>query len=193
MNFMRFLNAEKSKKLALFSLSALLIVGGAAWFYDYGQWTLHAEHRERIAGLKNDIMKARRFAVSFAQASVLRPQIQKFVDDQEATMVSGDQFVWVTGAISQLAELHPVGGVTTQPGSVVPHSRKPSRQCYVTRLEFTGDYDQIGMFVQELENHFPQAELRSLNIVATETPAIHRATLELALLVRAPVKTGAKS
>jgi len=108
-------------------------------------------------------------------------------------MVNGDQFVWVIGAISQLAESHPVGSVTTQPGTVIPHPRKPARQCYVTRLEFTGDYDQIGMFVQELENHFPQAELRSLNIVATETPAIHRVTLELALLVRSPVKAGSKS
>ena len=109
-------------------------------------------------------------------------------------MVDGNQFAWVIREISQLAESQPVNNVTTLPGNVSPHVRNPAQQWYITQLEFVGDYDQIGMFVKELENHFPEAEIRSLNILATEVPAIHRATLDLALLIRpvTPQRTGPK-
>ena len=72
--------------------------------------------------------------------------------------------------------------------------RSPLRQCYTTRLEFSGDYDQIGTFIQALENRFPQAEIRSLTIGATDAPSVHRVALELVLLVRpAPAASGLPS
>ena len=99
-------------------------------------------------------------------------------------MVSGDQFAWVIREISQLAESQSVGNVITQPGVVGPHPRKPLRQCYTTHLEFSGDYDQTGTFIQALENRFPQAEIHGLTIGITDAPSVHRVVLDLALLIR---------
>jgi len=186
----RVLTTDTGKKLVLLSLGALIVIGGVTWFYDHNQWTIHQESQAQISALKHAITAAQQLALTMPQAAVLRVKLDQFVDAQEATMVSGDQFAWVIREISQLAESQPVSHVTTQPGATIQHARKAARQWYVTRLEFVGDYDQIGMFVQELENHFPEAEIRSLTIMATEAPALHRATLDLALLVRPVTASG---
>ena len=184
-NGLRFLATEKGKQVVLFCLGAMIVIGGVAWYYDYGQWAIHQGYVARCDELKANIQEARRLAMTVAQTAAMRTQMQRFLDAQEASMVSGDQFVWVIREISQLAESQPVANVTTQPGSLVPHARKLTRQWYVTRLEFTGEYDQVGKFVQELENHFPEGEVRSLTIVSSvDAPTIHRVALDLALLVR---------
>lgn len=184
MNGMSYLTTEKGRKLVLLTLGALIVISGVAWCYDYNQWVIHRTHQTTIDVIKQNIATAHRQAIDMAQTAKLRAEIQRFVDVHEATMVSDDQFAWVIREISQLAESQPVDNVTPQPGSVVPHARKPTRQWYVTHLGFVGDYDQIGVFIQELENHFPEAEIRSLNIVATAMPTSHRATLDLFLLMR---------
>ena len=191
MNGLSCLMTERGQKLALLSLSALIVISGVAWYYDYNQWLIHHAHQAKIAVLKQNITTARRLASDMTQTAALRAEIQQFVDVHEATMVSDDQFTWVIREISQLAESQPVDNVTPQPGNVVPHARKSMCQWYVTHLGFVGDYDQIGMFVQELENHFPEAEIRSLNIVATATPTSHRTTLDLFLLMRPVVAPAA--
>ena len=181
---MQMLTSEKGKKLVLLTFGALIIVGGVTWYYDYNQWTIHQKYQAKIDALKKDITEARRLALTLSQTAATRVKMHQFVEAHEATMVSGDQFAWVIREISHLAESQPVGNVSTQPGNIVQHARKANRQWYVTHLEFVGDYDQIGTFVRELENHFPEAEIRAITIVGTETPAIHRAALDLALLMR---------
>jgi hypothetical protein len=34
----------------------------------------------------------------------------------------------------------------------------------VTRIDFSGTYDQIGEFVRDLENKFPTAEIQTLSV-----------------------------
>ena len=191
MSITRFLNSDKGKQFILLVLGTLVLNGAVAWFYDYDQWTAQGANQAKIEELKTDISSARRLAFTVAQTAGVRAKMQQFIEAHEATMVNGDQFAWVIREISQIAESQPVIDVVTQPGTVVPHSRKPMRQCYVTHLEFAGDYDQIGTFIQVLENHFPEGEIRTLNIMATEAPAIHRVTLDLALLIRPVPATNA--
>ena len=202
MSVTHFLNSDRGKQLMLLVVGALILNGAVVWFYDFAQWESYQANQAKIEGLKTDILSAQRLAFMVAQTAGVRAKMQQFIDTHEATMVGGDQFAWVIREISQLAESQPVANVITQPGAVAPHSRKPMRQCYVTHLEFTGDYDQIGTFIQTLENHFPEGEIRSLNIGATDAPTIHRVTLDLALLIRpvpaapaavAPAKTDSKS
>ena len=188
MNGMNFLNTEKGKQFILLALAALGIIGGVAWYYDYNQWTIHQACLAKTAKLKTDIATAQQLALTVAQTADLRVQMQQFVDAHEATMVSGDQFAWVIREISQLAESQSVGNVITQPGAVIPHARKSAYSWYVTHLEFSGNYDQIAQFIQTLENHFPEAEIRSVTIAMTEAAGSQRAGLDLALLVQ-PVVT----
>jgi len=184
MSVTHFLNSDRGKQLMLLVFGALILNGAVVWFYDLAQWASYQANQAKTEGLKTDILAARRLAFTVAQTAVVRGKMQQFIEAHEATMVGGDQFAWVIREISQLAESQPVANVIIQPGAVAPHSRKPIRQCYVTHLEFTGDYDQIGTFIQTLENHFPEGEIRSLNIGATDAPTIHRVTLDLALLIR---------
>ena len=111
--------------------------------------------------------------------------MQAFVDTQRATMVSGDPFAWVVREIELLAENQPVRDVAPRTGTVVRHPRKDRYECYVTHIEFVGSYNQIGAFVQELENKFPEAEIRSLDIAGSDNAeAGHRAAIDLALMER---------
>ena len=190
MNGRGFLATGPARKFGLVSLVALIVVGGVSWFYGYNQWTIYQAYQAKIGGLKQNIAEAQQLDRTLTQTAAVRVKVCQFVDAHEETMVSGDYFAWVIREISQLAEAQPVGHVTTQVGHVTQHARKAARQWYVTHLEFTGDYDQIGRFVRELENHFPEAEIRSLTMQATEAPATHRATLDLALLVRPVMETG---
>ena len=189
MNGMNFLNTEKGKQFILLAIAALGVIGGVAWYYDYSQWTIHQACLAKTAKLKSDIATAQQLALTVAQTAEMRVEMQHFVNAHEATMVSGDQFAWVIREISQLAESQPVGNVVTQPGNVIPHARKSAYSWYVTHLEFSGDYDQIGQFIQLLENHFPEAEIRTLTISATDVVASHRVGLDLALLVQPVVDT----
>ena len=128
MSATRFLNSEKGKRFVLLCLGALLVIGGVAWFYDYHQWTLHQEYQGKTAELNAQIKEANRLAMTVAQTAAVRVQMQQFVEAHEATMVSGDHFVWAIRVLSELAESQPVANVVIQPGSDLPHARKPTRQ-----------------------------------------------------------------
>jgi hypothetical protein len=99
-------------------------------------------------------------------------------------MVAGDPFAWIVREISLLAEQHPkVHVLGMQPGSKGQHELNPGYNVFTTRIEVEAGYDELGVFLQDFENKFPTAEVRSLGIVPSDR-AQCRASLELAFLVR---------
>ena len=85
----------------------------------------------------------------------------------------------------------------------MPHPRLKNFSTYVTSFELEGTYDEIGVFVRDLENKFPTGEVRSVEVSGDSDVAqkLH-VVIKVALLMRpqAPVdktagqpKPGAKS
>ena len=185
MKGLRTLPKEKLQRIVLVGTMALIGVVMAWFLYGHKQWVVLNVNRVDIAKLKGDVAKANQSAQAMAQITPLRGKIEAFVEAQRATMVSGDQFAWVVREIALLAGSQPVRDITMRPGAVLHHPRKDRYELYVTRIEFVGSYDQIGAFVQELENKFPEAEVRSLDIAGSDNAeARHRAAIDLALVVR---------
>ena len=185
MKGLRALPKEKLQRIVLVGMMALIGMVMAWFLYGHKQWVVLNANRADIAKLTEDVGKAKQSVQAMAQTMPQRGKIQAFVEAQRATMVSGDQFAWVVREIALLAGSQPVRDITMRPGAVLRHPRKDRYELYVTRIEFVGSYDQIGAFVQELENKFPEAEVRSLDIAGSDSAeAGHRAAIDLALMVR---------
>jgi len=59
---------------------------------------------------------------------------------------------------------------------------KSKSQTYGARIEFSGTYDQIGLFVSDLENRFPTAEVQSVMVAGSAgDKGEHKAVLEVVL------------
>jgi Tfp pilus assembly protein PilO len=185
MKGLRALPKEKLQRIVLVGMMALIGMVMAWFLYGHKQWVALNVNRASIVKLKEDIAKAKQSAQAMAQTMSHREEMQKFVEAQRATMVSGDSFAWVVREIAQLAGSQPVRDITMRPGGVLQHPRKDRYELYVTRIEFVGSYDQIGAFMQELENKFPEAEIRFMDITGSDNAEVgHRAAIDLALIER---------
>jgi len=185
MKGLRTIPKEKLQRIVLVGTMALTGMVAEWFIYGHKQWVALNTNRVSIARLKEDVAKAKQSAQTLAQTMPMRGKIQAFVETQQATMVSGDQFAWVVREIAHLAGTHPVRDITMRPGGMLHHARKTRYELYVTRIEFVGNYDQIGAFVQELENKFPEAEVRSLYITGSDNVETgHRVAIDFALVVQ---------
>jgi hypothetical protein len=80
--------------------------------------------------------------------------------------------------------------VSLHPGATGHHARKSQYDVYTTKIDFEAGYDQAGMFVKDIENAFPAAEIRSIEIVGNSTgQGGHRISLDLAFLVRPELRS----
>jgi Tfp pilus assembly protein PilO len=180
--FLRKLPKEKLQKLVLICMLTLIAVVGVIQFYVLKNWRALAEAEASVTKLNDQIRQAERKARDAKQDVAYRAELKSFVGTQRAAMISGDPFAWVVREISLLAEQHPVRVTALHPGDKVESSGRSKRQVYATRIDISGTYDQIGVFVRDLENKFPTGEIRSLSISGTaDDKGQHAATLGIAL------------
>ena len=102
-------------------------------------------------------------------------------------MVSGDPFAWVVREISLLAEQHPVRITALHPGLKSDTTGESKGHTYMSGIDVSGTYDQIGAFVRDLENKFSTAEIQSLSMGGSaDDKGQHGATLTITLRVLPP-------
>jgi Tfp pilus assembly protein PilO len=184
------MSKQKRQQVVLALLVAMIGVAGVWVFFVSRQVSAVQKSRARIADLERQLTEATKTAEQAAKNLPLKEKLRNFVEAQETAMVTGDSFAWVVREITLLAEQHPVREVSLRSGNRVPHTRKSRHECYVTKLEFSGGYDQIGAFICDLENKFPTAEVRSLELTGGEAGGGRlRAIVELALLIRPQTET----
>jgi hypothetical protein len=69
-------------------------------------------------------------------------------------------------------------------GGKIEPAGKSKCSTYTSHIEFTGAYDQIGVFIQDLENKFPTGEIRALSVSGSaEDRGQHQAAVDLRLRV----------
>lgn len=186
----RALPKEKKQQIALIGIVTVAAVAGVFQFYVLNQWNVRASARDKVATLTDQIAEAEKKARLAAANEAFRDQVRDFVAAQEGGMIRGDPFAWVVREITLLAEQHPIQVVGLRPGTKGEPAERPKFPTYLTRLEVTGNYDQLGAFIRDLENRFPTAEIRSLTVTGQEQGR-HNAQLDLRLLIR-PEKAGKK-
>ena len=176
------LSKEKLQKMTLTAILSAGAVATLGFFFvgrQYAEWT---KAREEIAKLTTDIDQQEKNAKQAVMDTVQREKLQALVQTQRATMVDGDPLLWVAREITLFAEQQPVRVTSVQSGAKGHHSHRSRYETYSAKIELTGTYDQIGTFVRDLENKYPEAEIRSLDLVAGSPH--HRATIDLVLLIQ---------
>ena len=192
LGFLRKLPKDKLQKMVLVGIVTLCAMVGVMQFYVIGNWKALRNSKSRIAVLDEQVQQAEKTARRAALDEAHREQVKTFVETQQAAMIAGDPFAWVVREISLLAEKHPVHVDGLHPGSKPESAGRSKYQPYITRIDLTGAYDQIGLFVRDLESRFPTGEIRSLSVSGSaEDKGRHEAMVELVLRLQ-PEPTPAK-
>ncbi len=184
MNFASIGQLPKEKKQHLILIGILTVAGviGTLQFFVMKQWNARGVARDKAAALTHQIEEAEKRAKYAAANEEHRKMVREFAATQQANMVTGDPFAWVVREVTLLAENHPVRVTGLRPGSKGEPDERLKCATYLTRLEITGRYDDIGNFVRDLENRFPTAEIQSLTLAGNPSGQ-HSAALDLKFLV----------
>jgi Tfp pilus assembly protein PilO len=191
MKFLKSVPKEKLQKIVLAIIVTLIALGAMGNFWIGAQWSRWSADRDRIAKLKTDIEEFQAAAAQEASNTELRDQIKAFVDAQQHRMVSGDPFSWVVREVSLLAEKHPIRVLGMRPGDRRTGPQRARYELFFTRLEVEGTYDQLGVFLRDLENTFATSQIRSLEMSAPDsTRPVCRMALDCAfpVLPQTPAK-----
>jgi len=193
-NFLKNLPKDQLQKIILVGIVTLAAVAGTVQFYVFRQWHALFEAKAQIETLTGQVADAQHRQSAATEHEIQVQQLQQFVETQQTGMAQGDAFAWVVREISLLVEKHPVRVLSLRPGANSKQApNKETAATYSTRLEVAGTYDQLGQFIQDLENHFPTAEIRALEIAGNSGgPGTHQANIDLAFLVR-PEPTAEKT
>src|SRR5579859_4149858 len=143
---LRKLPKDKLQKIVLVCVLTLIAFASVIEFYVLKNWNGITESKGQIAKLKDQIGQAERKQRNAKQDMAYRTEVSSFVETQRAAMITGDPFAWVVREISLLAEQHPVRITGLHPGGKESGGKSKS-QTYGARIEFSGTYDQIGLFV----------------------------------------------
>jgi cell division protein FtsL len=188
--FLKKVPKEKLQQVVFVCIVTLAAVVGVVEFYVLKNWTALSETEDSIAKLTDQIREGERQARGAQQDVAHRTEVKSFVEVQQAAMVSGDPFAWVVREVSLLAEGHPVRVTALHPGIKSDTAGESKGHTYTTGIDVSGTYDQIGAFVQGLENKFTTAEIRSITVAGSaEDKGVHGATLTMTLRVLPPDPT----
>ncbi len=185
-----FLSKLPKDKLQKVILASMLILGatiGVVELHVVPNWKTLVDTKTRIAALNDRMRQAEDAARQAVKEEAYRNQVRSFVETQHAAMITGDPFAWVVREISLLAEKHPIHIEGLHTGSKLELSGNSKYQPYSTRIDLVGSYDEIGMFIRDLETRFPVAEIRTLSISARAEDKSNRqqATVDLILRIQA--------
>jgi Tfp pilus assembly protein PilO len=185
--FLKKMPKQKLQQVVLVCIVILAAVVGVVELYVLKNWTELTETKASITKLADQIHESERQARGAQQDVAHRAEVKSFVEAQQAAMVSGDPFAWVVREISLLAEQHPVRITALHPGIKSETTGESKGRAYMSGIDVSGTYDQIGAFVQDLENKFSTAEIQSLSIGGSaDDKGQHGATLTITLRVLPP-------
>jgi Tfp pilus assembly protein PilO len=189
LGFLRKLPKGKLQKMVLIGIVTLCAVVGVMQFYVIVNWKKLRDSKGRISALNDQVQQAEKTARRAALDEAHREQVRSFVETQQAAMIAGDPFAWVVREVSLLAEKHLVHVDGLHAGNKLESTGKSNYQPYITRIDLTGAYDQIGLFLRDLESRFPTGEIRSLSVSGgAEDKGRHEAVVELVLRIQPEAK-----
>lgn len=184
MKFLKSVPKEKLQKIVLAIILTLIALGAMGNFWVGAQWSQWSSDRDRIAKLQAEIERFQAAAQQEASNTELRDQMKAFVEAQQQRMVSGDPFSWVVREVSLLAEKHPIRVLGMRPGESRLSGQRSRYDQFFTRLELEGAFDQLGVFLRDLENSFSTSQIRSLEMLAPDpSRPVCRMTIDCAFPV----------
>ncbi len=184
------LNAEKARQLAL---TLILVLGalGAIWYVGVQRLIAIREKDEtEKESLKVKIVAQEKAIQTEISNRAAAHTYKNFIASCEQQIPRENIETWLVRGISQVAVRHglQIANTMMQPpreGSNLKFRNQPYRiEGFVFDIE--GEYNQIGCFLEDLENSMPLAETEEIEFVAGTGAArhIHKASLRLSMVTR---------
>ena len=182
-----------TEKVQQFTLTLILVLGvlGALWYFLVHGLIVRREMDEKEKENLGTKLAAQQKAIETEISNRTTAQVYKeFIASCEKQIPRENVETWLVREISQVAARHglQIANTVMQPpreGSNLKFRNQPYRlEGFVFDLE--GEYNQIGLFLEDLENSMPLAELDEIEFAAGTSSArhIHKANLRLTMLAR---------
>lgn len=184
------LTAEKARQ---FALTLILVLGalGAIWYFLVQGLISKREKDEKEKENLGVKIAAQEKAIQTEISNRAAAQaFKEFIASWEKQIPHENVETWLVREISQVAARHglQIANAVMQPpreGSDLKFRNQPYRlEGFVFDLE--GEYNQIGCFLEDLENSMPLAETEEIEFAAGTGAVrhIHKASLRLTMVTR---------
>jgi Tfp pilus assembly protein PilO len=184
------LSPEKQKK---FLLTLIIVVGVAAglWFFvitylrtkDHKDTKALAQLKQDTKNRRDDISKERRNR-QMAQSYV------SYIANAEKQMPQGVAETWLVQQLGEIAGKHEISISNTAVQSIKPWSefkfKDQPYQLVGFRFELKGEFNQIGKFLEDIENNVPLMEVDDISITAGSdiSPHVHTVSIRVSMVTK---------
>jgi hypothetical protein len=181
--FLQQIPKAKLQQMMLVGIFTIITLVAVWQFWISDEQTALEANQKAVEELAPKIEEAERTEKNEARNESLKHQLIAYIQGQRSSMVSGDFFAWAVREMTLLAERHPVQ-VSNIRGAGKVSTASRSGDGYLVQLEIRGNYDAIGGLVADLENRFPTAQVRMLEIGGGDAQTATRiATLEVVFMI----------
>jgi Tfp pilus assembly protein PilO len=186
------LSKDHKQKLLLAGLATAVTIAGL-WF------TLISAQRsglKKLAAEKTSaLQKLQQVETTVKNADQVEIELREAaarLAEFEQGVASGDPYIWMIETIRQFKAPHPIeirqfSPIVVATNTLLP--RFPYRQATMT-ITGSGYYHDIGRFVSDFENHYPQVRLQNLLIEQQPLSSEDREKLFFKIDVIALIKSG---
>ncbi len=178
------LSPEKQKHLALTLLVVVTVMIGLWYFAINGQKVAEKRNKKTLVQLKEKVEKYEKDIRKEKNDRDQAKSYQAMIDQYEGQMPpKGNPETWLVKTLSDLATQQKIQilNTTIQPISELSDFKfkKQPYKLVGFRFEFNGEFNQIGKFLENLENNIPLMEVDDLSITSGSPSARHIHTVAI--------------
>lgn len=184
------LNPEKQKKLLMVAMYMIL---GIFCFWYFGVQGLHSKQMRdsaELASLNDQIAKQTQLIRKEKMDRETAKSYQVYIDSLATQMPKGNTETWLVKELSELAAHYKIQLANTlmQPIDELSDFKFKGLPYKLEgfRFEFKGELNQIGKFLEDLENNIPLMEVDDISITAGSdlAPHIHSVSMRVAMVTK---------
>ncbi len=184
------LTPEKQKNLILTILVVVIVVFGLWYFMINTQRQNEKTGREDLLKLEESVKKQSSAILKEKSDKSQATAYQAYISAYEEQMPKGNPETWLVKTLSDLATQQKVQLSSTVIESLAELSYfKFKDQPYKLvgfRFELKGEFNQLGKFIEEIENKMPLMEVDSLSVIAGSevAPYVHTISMRISMVTK---------
>jgi hypothetical protein len=186
------LTSEKKQKFLLTLIVVIGVVYGVYYLLiSMGFQKQKVENQKTLTTTKDAVSKFKKQIDTEKSNRVKAKSYQAYIPACEAGMPKGSsEETWLLKTLSELAHEFKIKIMDTkvEPMDELSAIKFPSQPYELIgfRFKFTGEYDQIGEFIEYLENNMPLLEVDSISIDSGSEAAvfIHSVSLRISMVIK---------
>jgi Tfp pilus assembly protein PilO len=166
---MKNLPKDKRDKMILVAVASVMVLSVVWFMFISPQRSAMAERRSKLAAAEEALNKAKRLAGRGHEIEAEVDKLAAQLTALEQQMAQGDLYSWIIRTMTTFQGHHNVTMPNYNPPSVGPMDVFPDFPYETAAYAFRGygHFHDIGKFIADLENRFPFASIRNLELDAS--------------------------